>query len=99
MDFEEPKGRTQQFQFGGAESTRPPQFRTMQTGAGRGGYRNTSVLDNLQPSGNGMSAQDKQRSLYGVNRSTLGTSNSTFDKSLWLGTDKSKFVPLYSQNG
>lgn len=72
-------GRTSEM-IGGAESVREPEFRTMQK-VGMG-YRKTSVLDNLQPSGNGMSGLDKQRQMFGIK--SLGQDEETADKSMWL---------------
>lgn len=88
-------GRTEQM-VSASESAREPQFHTIQQG--QGGYRRTSVLDTLQPSGNGMSGQDRQRLLYGVKRSALGLSNESFDKSLWLRNERT-FNPLYRSLG
>lgn len=85
-------GRTEQM-VSASERVREPQFQTMQVGAGRGGYRRTSVLDTLQPTGNGMSGQDRQRLLYGVKGSSLGLSTDSFDKSLWL--PRTQGNPLY----
>jgi hypothetical protein len=70
----------------GAERVREPQFRTVQQAPGR--YVRTSVLDNLQPSGNGVSALDRQRLLLGVNKSAIGQSDDTFDKGLWLRNER-----------
>lgn len=70
----------------GAESVREPQFRTVQHSSGK--YSNTSVLDNLQPSGNGRSALDRQRLLMGVNHSASGQAQSTFDQRLWLKDER-----------
>lgn len=72
-------GRTAEM-VSGAEHAREPEFRTrQQVGFG---YRKTSVLDNLQPSGNGMSGLDKQRQMFGIK--SLGQDQETADKSLWL---------------
>lgn len=51
-------------------------------------YRRTSVLDNLQPSGNGLAAPDKQRVLMGVTSSASGQADSTFDQRLWLRNER-----------
>lgn len=72
-------GRTAQM-IDGAERVREPEFRTMQQVGF--GYRKTSVLDNLQPSGNGMSGLDKQRQMFGIR--SLGQGEETADKSMWL---------------
>ena len=53
-----------------------------------GNYRRTSVLDNLQPSGNGMSSPDRERLLMNISGSALGRSESTFDQSLWLRSER-----------
>lgn len=72
----------------GSESVREPQFRTMQQRPREGGvagapsYRRTSVLDSLQPSGNGMSARDNERQMFGMKSQGLG--QDTADKSMWL---------------
>lgn len=86
--------RSQDF-YEGSESARQPNFRSMQQGAG-GGYRRTSTLDNLLPSGNGMAEPDKQRALYGVQHSAVGQSEATFDKSLWL-TGGARTESLYNK--
>lgn len=72
-------GRTAQM-VDGAESVREPEFRTMQQ-VGLG-YRKTSVLDNLQPSGNGMSGLDRQRQMFGIK--SLGQDENTADRGMWL---------------
>lgn len=59
-----------------------------------GGFKFTSVLDNVMPSGNGLSATDRQRSLMGVDRAPIGQSTTTYDKSLWLRQGR----PAYLQN-
>jgi len=64
----------------GAESVREPQFHTAQQV--RPGYRKISVLDTLQPTGNGMSSVDRQRQMFGIR--TLGQGEDTADKSMWL---------------
>lgn len=74
-------GRTADF-HDGSERVREPQFQSMQQV--RGDYRRISVLDNLLPSGNGMSEADKSRVVMGVNQSAIGQSEGNFDKSLWL---------------
>lgn len=47
-------------------------------------YRKTSTLDNLYPTGNGMSSADRDRRMVGATRSPSGQSEDTFGKSLWL---------------
>lgn len=81
----EATGRTAEM-VDGAERVREARFRTAQQVVGN--YRNTSVLDNLQPSGNGLSAMDRQRALLGVRQSSLGSSSETYDKSLWLRNER-----------
>lgn len=71
----------------GAVSVREPQFRTQQRSGQN--YSRTSVLDNLTPSGNGMSGMDKQRLTMGIHRSAIGLSEDTFDKGLWLRGERS----------
>lgn len=71
----------------GAIRVREPQFRTQQQGAGS--YRRTSILDNLTPTGNGMSGLDKQRVTMGITRSSIGLSENTFEKGLWLRSERS----------
>lgn len=44
----------------------------------------TSVLDNLRPNPNGMGGRDLERRLVGVQRSSIGTADDTYDKRLWL---------------
>lgn len=44
----------------------------------------TSVLDNLRPNPNGMGGRDLERRLVGVPKSSIGTSDTTYDKRLWL---------------
>jgi len=61
-----------------------------------GSYRRTSTLDTLKPSGNGMADADRNRLLMGINRSKVGQSDETFDKSLWLGNTKP--VPRYENS-
>lgn len=86
-------GRTAEM-IGGAESAREPSFRTMQQ-VGLG-YRKTSVLDNLQPSGNGMSGLDKQRQMFGIK--TQGQDEETADKGLWLRNQSNPNPSLYNTN-
>ena len=62
-----------------------------------GGYRRTSVLDTLQPSGNGMSGVDRERLLMNVSGSRLGQAESTFDRSLWLRSERP--ASLYKTEG
>lgn len=71
----------------GAEAVREPQFHTMRL-AEDSQYHKTSVLDNLQPSGNGRSALDRQRLLMGVNQSAIGQADSTFESHLWLRNER-----------
>jgi hypothetical protein len=40
------------------------------------------------PSGNGVSALDRQRLLLGVNKSAIGQSDGTFESSLWLRNER-----------
>ena len=70
--------------FEASESVRQPSFRPVQLDP----YRRTSTLDNLFPTGNGMGEQDKQRSLMGIQHSAIGQSTDTFDKSLWLRSER-----------
>jgi hypothetical protein len=78
----------------GAEAVREPQFHTMQLAA-NSQYRKTSVLDSLLPSGNGRSALDRQRLIYGVDHSAIGQADSTFESHLYLRPERP--VSLYSQ--
>ena len=80
----------------GSESVRQPEFSSMQQ-QHRIGYQRTSLLDNLQPSGNGYGSADRQRLVLGVNNSANGQSSGNFDDSLWLRPYKSP--DLYSMNG
>jgi hypothetical protein len=82
---EEPQGRTAHFQSS-AEAVRTPQFQSMQQVVGK--YRRSSLLDNLMPTKNGLGDQDFARSKMGINKSTLGQSDSTFDKGLWLRMER-----------
>jgi hypothetical protein len=75
--------RTEEFE-GGAESARASQFRTVQQSQGLRSYEKRSVLDNLMPSNNGMDKAGVERVRIGVNHSTVGQSDDTFDKGLWL---------------
>lgn len=90
-------GRTAEM-VGGAENAREPSFQTMQQQhAAMGfGYRKTSILDNLQPSGNGMSGLDKQRQMYGIK--SLGQDQETADKGLWLKGTSNPNPALYNSN-
>lgn len=81
------EGRTAEM-VAGAERVREPQFHSMQQQSGAGNYQRTSVLDTLQPSGNGFSGMDRQRLLMGVNKSAIGQAQSTFDQSLWLRNER-----------
>lgn len=87
--------RSQDF-YDGSEGSRQPSFRPVRLAP----YRRTSTLDNLLPSGNGMAEPDKQRSIMGINRSTIGQSNDTFDKSLWIPKTHSESftASLYNKN-
>lgn len=76
-------GRTFSFHNGSEAVRNPPSSLTPE-----GRYRNTSVLDNLEPSGNGVSAPDRQRMLMNVTGSPNGLSTSTFDRSLWLRSER-----------
>jgi hypothetical protein len=74
--------RSQDF-FEGSESVRKPSFKPVRIQS----YRRTSTLDNLYPTGNGMAQRDTQRVMLGIPRSSIGQSDETFDKSLWLPRD------------
>lgn len=86
-------GRTAEM-VGGSESAREPSARTVQQVGF--GYRKTSVLDNLQPSGNGMSGLDKQRQMFGIK--SLGQDQETADKSMWLKNPSNPNPSLYNTN-
>lgn len=84
-DLANGSGRSGAF-MGGAASTVPtPHFQSMQSTAGPRPYAFHSVLDNVQPTGNGSSSQDRSR-LYrgGALPSVNGTSVSTDAKAQWL---------------
>ena len=72
-------GRTAEM-VNGAERVREPQF-NVQTASK---YRRNTVLDNLMPTGNGVSALDQQRRLMGAKGSGIGASQDTSEKRLWL---------------
>lgn len=74
--------RTEDFNSG-FDSVRSPQFESIQQQANRN-FVNTSVLDNIMPNPNGMGSADFQRVLVGRKQSTIGTADSTFDRSLWI---------------
>lgn len=78
-------GRSMEFSSA-ATRVRSPQFRTLQNSVGN--YRRTSILDNLMPSRNALGSQDYERAKLGVPRSSSGQSESTFDKGLWLRTER-----------
>lgn len=62
--------------------------RTVQTGAGRGGYRARSVLDPLARSGTGYSTTDRSRMLAdgSMLRSMNGSSESTYTRQTWMAS-------------
>lgn len=78
-------GRSTEFS-NAATRVRSPQFRTLQNSVGN--YRRTSILDNLMPSRNALGSQDYERAKLGVPRSSSGQSESTFDKGLWLRSER-----------
>lgn len=69
-----------------ATAVRAPHFQTAQHPLAK--YQRMSVLDNLFPSGNGRSAGDRQRLLMGIEKSTIGQADSTFDQRLWLRSER-----------
>ena len=79
----------------GSEHVREPQFFTQQRVTG--GYRPTSVMDNVLPNPNGASQRDNQRRIIGFNESVLGQSEATFDKALWL-REKKNPVAINNRN-
>lgn len=85
-------GRTAEM-VDGAERVREPRF-SVQT---ESKYRRTTVLDNLMPTGNGISALDQQRRLMGGRGSGSGSSKDTFEKRLWL--DQQPSPSLYKTFG
>lgn len=86
-------GRTAHF-MDSAEKVRMPEFRSMQQVVGN--YRRTSLFDNLLPTPNGMGSSDYSRFKLGINKSAIGESTSTFERGLWLRTERPP--PLY-ENG
>lgn len=82
---EAPAGRSMEFNDA-ATKVRSPQFRTLQNTVGN--FRRTSVLDNLMPSRNALGNSDWERSKMGINRSAIGQSDTTFDKGLWLRSER-----------
>jgi hypothetical protein len=78
---EQPSGRSMEFSDA-AIKVRSPNFRTLQNTVGT--YGRTSLLDNLLPSQNGLGTQDFERAKLNVPRSSIGQSDTTFDKGLWL---------------
>jgi hypothetical protein len=81
-DPDEPlAGRTTEF-TDSATRVRSPNFRTLQNTVGTYGRR--SLLDNLLPSQNGLGTNDWERAKLNVPHSSVGQSESTFDKGLWL---------------
>jgi hypothetical protein len=81
----ESPGRNAAFQ-GGAMEVKYPSFQTQQQGSG-GGYQFHSVLDNVQPSGNGASMMDRSRMYRGGKLPSInGSSPDTDAKSQWLNT-------------
>jgi hypothetical protein len=78
-------GRVMQFNDA-AIKVRSPQFRALQNSVGN--YRRTSILDNLLPSRNALGSNDWERAKLGVPRSSSGQSDSTFDKGLWLRSER-----------
>lgn len=76
-------GRNTEFQ-GGAYEVKYPSFHTQQQGAGHT-YQFRSVLDNIQPSGNGASLADRSRMYRGGKLPSLnGRSENTDQKAQWL---------------
>lgn len=77
------EGRNEQFQ-GGAYEVKYPSFQSQQVGAGRS-FQMKSVLDNVQPSGNGASMGDRARMYRGGKLPSLnGRSEGTDAKAQWL---------------
>jgi hypothetical protein len=74
--------RTDEF-IDGTDRARMPQFESVQQQANRN-YQPRSVLDNVIPNQNGMGTQDLQRRMVGSQNSSVGRSESTFDRQLWL---------------
>lgn len=85
--------RSQDF-YDGSESVRKPSFQPVRLAP----YRRTSTLDNLFPTGNGMGQRDTQRAMMGLSRSSIGQSEDTFDKSLWIQNSQQPVArDLYSK--
>lgn len=88
-DPDEPlAGRSMEFQEA-ATRVRSSNFRTLQNSVGGGTrYRRTSILDNLMPSRVGLGEGDFERRKLGIQNSSVGQSDSTFDKGLWLRAER-----------
>lgn len=74
--------RSEEFGEGFAK-VREPQFKSVQQQSNRN-FQATSVLDNVMPNQNGMGSQDLERRMVGSQGPTVGRSQETFDKQLWL---------------
>lgn len=88
-------GRSDEFNDS-ATKVRSPQFRTLQNTVGT--YRRTSILDNLQPSQNALGTQDWERAKLGIQNSTVGQSDTTFDKGLWLRSERPPDLKTFGSN-
>lgn len=75
-------GRSDEFSDG-VETVRAPKFQSVQQQANRH-FAALSVLDNVIPNQNGMGQVDLQRRIMGRSESTMGRSQETFDRQLWL---------------
>lgn len=82
----------------GAERVRSPQFESIQQQANRN-FQAISVLDNVMPAQNGMGAQDLQRKIVGSQGSSVGRSETTYDKQLWLHHPEPNPTRRTSSNG
>jgi len=77
------EGRSGEF-LGGAYEVKKPSFQTQQQGAGKS-FAFKSVLDNVQPSGNGASVADRARMYKGGKLGSInGRSVDTDAKAQWL---------------
>lgn len=75
--------RSNEFIGGSGMAREEPQFRTLQQEGPRS-YVPSSTLSQLFPGQNGRAADDQERVLLGIRNSAVGSSQDTFQRSLWL---------------